>query len=216
MRTCSPRRQHGFSLVEMLVVLLIAGMALTLTAQAVGQYQRAQASASGVERAGRQYRLSEAWFRDAVRGLVAIAEPQWEAAGGRLSPDVVAPQFRGNAMGFSGTTLLPVLAGQGVPTTQEWTVVAGSAGTDVLRLREEGEELLLSFPGRGDLRLHYLDTEGGVHAEWPPTNDPWPQLPAAIILEIGADPDGMPATTVISAIAGIHVPLELPYEEEPF
>lgn len=216
MRTSSGAwRLSGFSLLEMLVVLLIAGMALTLTAQAVGQYQRAHASAAANERAGRQYRLSESWFRASVRGLVAIAESPLPPATRVASSEATPPQFAGDPQGFSGTTLLPVLAGQGIPTLQQWEVRTGQAGTDVLHLSEEGEELQLSLPGRGGLRLHYLDAEGGMHDQWPPAQGTWPQLPGAVVLEVEGDEDGAPAMTIVAAIAGPADPLELPYEEEP-
>lgn len=209
------RRGRGFSLLEMLVVLLIAGMALTLTTQAVGQYQRAHASAAANERAGRQYRLSESWLRSSARGLVAIAESPLPTVTRIGSRGATAPQFAGHPEGFSGTTLLPVLAGQGVPTLQQWEVRTGAAGTDVLHLVEDGEELVLSLPGRGGLRFHYLDAGGGMHDRWPPAQGTWPQLPRALALEVAGDEDGAPAMTIVAAIAGPPDPLELPYEEEP-
>ena len=43
--TMTSERAAGFTLLEMLVVLLIAGMALALTTQALGQYQRAHSRA---------------------------------------------------------------------------------------------------------------------------------------------------------------------------
>ena len=66
-------RAHGFTLLEMLVVLLIAGIALALASQALGQYQRAHTRAIASERLGREQRLSELWFRDSVRGLFPAA-----------------------------------------------------------------------------------------------------------------------------------------------
>lgn len=208
----------GFTLLEMLVVLLIAGMALTLTTQALGQFQRAHARASASERAGREYRLSEAWFRDSVRALTAADDTGRAAADTRrnASPDQPSAVFKGRSDGFSGLTLAPVLAGQGIPVVQAWRVVAGPAGTDVLELREEGQRLLLSLPGSGRLHLHYLDDEGKLHDQWPPALGKWPQLPAAVVLELAPGADGIGAATVVAAVMGPREPLVLPYEPEPF
>ena len=95
--TSERRRRHssrGFTLLEMLVVLLVAGMALVLTSQALGQYQRAHTRAIASERTGREQRLGEAWFRASVRGLHAV--------GGDAA-------FAGTAEGFEGVTLAPPL-----------------------------------------------------------------------------------------------------------
>lgn len=208
--------QQGFSLLELLVVLMIAGMALALTSLAVNQYQRAHARGAASERAGREYRLSEAWFRASASGLVAIAEAQLSMGGSRRQ-DGIPPQFQGAPQQFSGTTLSPILAGQGVPTIQEWRIGVGPAGTDVLLVREEGRELRLSLPGQGALAFAYLDREGETHHRWPPLQQgTWPQLPAAIALQIESDGDGAPSMLVIAAVTGPLDPLELPYEDEQF
>lgn len=208
----------GFTLLEMLVVLLIAGMALTLTTQALGQFQRAHARASASEQAGREYRLSEAWFRDSVRALTAAADTGTVVADTRRvgSPDEPSAVFKGRSDGFGGLTLAPVLAGQGIPVVQAWQVISGPAGTEVLELREEGQRVLLSLPGSGRLHLHYLDDEGKLHEQWPPALGAWPQLPAAVVLELAPGPDGIGAATVVAAVTGPRKPLVLPYEPEPF
>lgn len=211
-------RAAGFTLLEMLVVLMIAGMALALTSQAMGQFQRAHARASASEHAGREYRLSEAWFRDAVRALTAAPSTGLPAAGalGAASSDDAPAVFEGRDDGFSGLTLAPVLAGQGIPVLQVWRVIAGPAGTEVLELQEEGRRVLLSLPGSGRLHLHYLDDEGKLHVQWPPALGQWPQLPAAVVLELAPGADGIGAATIVAAVMGPREPLVLPYEPEPF
>lgn len=218
MTTSERRTAAGFTLLEMLVVLLIAGMALALTTQALGQYQRAHSRASASEQAGREYRLSESWFRDSVRALSPVPDtalPGVDTLGGSSS-DEHAGVFEGSSDGFTGLTLAPVLAGQGAPVVQAWRVVAGPVGTDVLELQEEGRHLLLSLPGMGRLQLHYLDDAGEVHDRWPPALGMWPQLPAAVVLEVAPGADGTGAASVVAAIMGPREPKELPYEPEPF
>lgn len=211
--TTSSRGQPGFTLVEMLVVLLVAGMALALATQAIGQYQRVHQRASANERTSREYRMAEAWLRASIRGLHAVPEPTFEDI--RQGLGSRAAVFTGKSGGYTGVTLSPVLAGQGIPTVQEWSVVAGPGGTDALELTEQERTLLLPFPGEGTLRFHYFDSEGGVHDQWPPAQGIWPQLPAAIALEISTDWTGTPATVVVEGVLGPRIPLDLPYEEEP-
>lgn len=214
MRISEPRAA-GFTLLEMLVVLLIAGMALALTSQALTQYRRAHERVSASTQGGREYRLAERWFRDSASGLYAAGDPldpdpqAFRPADASLPGDV--PMFEGNARGFSGFTLLPVLAGQGIPTMQHWAIVPGSSGNEALELDEEGRRLMLPFPEAGQLRLHYLDADGVLHVEWPPVpiasgDDPWPQLPAAIALELGS------GTVIVAAVTGPKDPKVIPYE----
>jgi len=203
-------RARGFTLLEMLVVLLIAGMALALTTQALGQYQRAQTRAIANERAGREYRLSEAWFRDSVRGLYPAAPRDAQAARSttRLGMGAGAPVFTGTSEGFTGVTLAPVLAGQGVPVLQVWRSVRDRNGVTRLELEEEGKTLQLSLPRAADMRLHYVDPEGKLHAQWPPKLGLWKQLPEAVLLELLPEVDGPAGSLIASAVMGPRDPLD--------
>ena len=203
-------RARGFTLLEMLVVLLIAGMALALTTQALGQYQRAQTRAIANERAGREHRLSEAWFRDSVRGLHPAAPNDAQAARAttRLGMGGAAPVFSGSASGFTGVTLAPVLAGQGVPVLQAWRSVRDRNGVTRLELEEEGKTLQLSLPRAREIRLHYLDPEGKLHAQWPPRLGLWKQLPEAVLLELVPEAGGSGGALIASAVLGPRDPLD--------
>lgn len=205
---------RGFTLLEMLVVVLIAGMALALTSQALTQFQHAQERASASAQGGREYRLAERWFHDSVTGLYAAGDPWHPGPQPRRPQNVVAgpddlPVFQGSERGFSGLTLLPVLAGQGIPTLQVWSIVPGNAGNDALALEEDGKHLVLRFPDAGRLRLHYLDGKGDAHPQWPPAQGQWPQLPAAIALELGS------GTVLVAAVTGPQDSKVIPYEPDP-
>lgn len=206
-------RAAGFTLLEMLVVLLIAGMALALTTQALGQYQRAHSRAIASERAGREYRLSEAWFRQSVRGLYPAAPAgtrSADAAAGRMDAGASgdATLFAGTADGFTGVTLQPVLAGQGIPTLQSWRIVRSAAGDDRLELEEAGSTLALHLPPSAGMRLHYVDPAGALHDQWPPRLGAWKQLPAAVVLELRPEPGERDGRLVASAILGPEEPLD--------
>lgn len=211
-------RTRGFTLLEMLVALLIAGMALALSTQALGQYQRAHTRAVAGERAAREYRLSEAWFRESVRGLYPAAPA---GAGGQRAATQVgmaeaAPRFAGDATGFTGVTLSPLLDDQGAPVLQRWHVVREN-GRDRLDVEEAGQHVALALPRARSIVLHYLDRDGKVHEQWPPVLGQWPQLPAAVILELEPDTGGM-AELVAAAVLGPQDPLgpiESAYEYAP-
>lgn len=203
-------RARGFTLLEMLVVLLIAGMTLALITQALGQYQRAQTRAIANERAGREHRLSEAWFHDSVRGLHPDAPSDAQAARAttRLGMGTGAPVFSGSANGFTGVTLAPVLAGQGVPVLQTWRSVRDRNGVTRLELEEEGKTLQLSLPRAREIRLHYLDPEGKLHEQWPPRLGLWKQLPEAVLLELLPETGGPGGAMIASAVLGPRDPLD--------
>jgi prepilin-type N-terminal cleavage/methylation domain-containing protein len=208
-------RARGFTLLEMLVVLFIAGIALALTSQALGQYQRAHTRAIASERLGREQRLSEAWFRDSVRGLLPAAN---DAGGGTsihfgTDPDA-ALAFSGNPDGFRGATLAPVLAGQGTPVVQAWRILRAGGGPR-MELRESGQTILLSLPRARDMRIHYLDHDGKLHDRWPPKLGAWPQLPEAIVLELVPQADGTGGGLVAAAVLGPREPTSTPYEYAP-
>lgn len=210
-------RPHGFTLLEMLVVMLIAGMALTLTTQALGQYQRAHARALASERGGRELRMTEAWFSDAVRGLypAETGTPlRDQAASGKSAPP--AP-FKGEVDQVHGTTLSPVFAGQGVPVEQTWRLMTGPDGMPHLRLEEETHTVELPLPRAGRAEFRYLDAQGKVHPQWPPAMGQWPQLPEAVVLWLEPLQDD-PASggTVVAAIMGPRDAYRNPFESEEF
>ena len=208
------RHARGFTLLEMLVVLLIAGMALALTSQALSQYKRAYERVSASTQGGREYRMAERWFRESVSGLHPVGNPR-QTGTIQMQNVVASPEdalaFRGDERGFSGLTLLPVLAGQGIPTLQKWGITPNRLGNDALTLDEEGKALTLPFPDSGQLTLHYLDAKGNPHAQWPPAQQgTWPQLPAAIMLALGGS-----GAVIMAPVTGPQEPMVIPYEYAP-
>lgn len=191
------RRARGMTLLEMLVVLGIAAMALTLGFQSLGQWRRADMAISSLTAQGREQLLVRNWLHASARALHPVA-------------DAV---FSGDSDGWQGTTLQPVMASQGGATRVEWR--AENGGTQVtLRLTEGGNVLELPLPGVARMRFTYLDSEGTLHPQWPPALGQHDHLPAGIALVL--ETDTTPPRIWLSGVAGIRNPVMVMYEPEAF
>lgn len=191
----NPARSRGFTLLEMIVVLMIAGMALVLGFQSLGQWRRAEAAIAGIGDASRETLLAESWLRDSLRGLTPVEEPR----------------FSGDSTGLTGMTLAPVLAGQGGLTPIRWRL-EDSEGRAALWLTEHERELELPLPDGGPARFAFLDSGGELHDRWPPALGLHEQLPAAIALII--EPAGRSGRVWLAPVSGARNPFYQAYEHE--
>jgi general secretion pathway protein J len=173
-----PRTQTGFTLVEMLVVLLMVGMVSGLLFDGAAQLMAMQARLERQLTRLRGEALRADWLRQVVQGL----QPDY-ADGKQI--------FKGSPRGFSGLTTNPLSASYGA--LQPFAVtLTHEAADDSMRLSYgSGSKatVLMSWPG-GRGRLSYMDDLGKTHEAWPPRLGLWPQLPRAITLE--GERDGAP------------------------
>lgn len=156
---------RGFTLMEMLVTLVLIAFATMLMFQMLGSYrvarERVQAQAGLIDRQA----LFQAWFRDSVHGLYAAPKLHLE----------------GDAEQFSGTTLNPLYALEGVPTQVTWRLRKTAAGnTDVVYSEAGSERWSLPLQGSAGAHFIYLDANAKQTSQWPP----------ALGL---VDPEGLPA-----------------------
>lgn len=190
--------QRGLSLLEMLVVLVISGLALLLTTQAIGQYQRAQSSVLFNERSGREFRLSETWWREAVRDIQAPDEGSLE----------------GDADGFEAITLSSLSGPTGTPVAQAWRAVFADDGGWAMGVTESEQERVLVFRRSSALRFAYLDAEGKLHDEWPPALGKPNPLPEAIVATWESPAPGRVGQVLVAHIAGAKRSANRPFESE--
>jgi general secretion pathway protein J len=190
-----PRRQNGLTLLEMLVVLLIAGMAIALGFQSLGQWRRANAAISSIGGATQQASLTEYWLESSLRSLIPLEEVEFQGTGERLA----------------GVAVQPVQSHQGGATGVEWTIHR-TDGELSLGLTEDGKRLELPLPGAIGAHFGYLDKQGRVHDEWPPKLGLHDHLPAAIVLTQEMD-DGSQRLWAAS-IAGARNPRFNPFEAD--
>jgi general secretion pathway protein J len=159
------RRQSGLTLLEMIVVMFIASMALTLGYQSLQQWRRAQASVSEAGSAASTLRLGEQWWRQAVSGISSRFDLP----------------LTGDNQRFEAHTGIPLLASGGVDVAQTWSLERQSTGWS-LDLLEAEQPMQLALPGAVEARFEYLDDNGVVHDRWPPGLGVQAARPQAVVL----------------------------------
>lgn len=160
------QRVWGLTLLEMIVVLLIASLAITLGFQSLGQWKRAEDALALTGAQMREVRSAELWWRMSVQALV---------------PTVDSP-FHGSATRFAGLTLSPALSTPGGSTGIAWNLRPLDSEGTLLRLEEA--EATLDIPLREGTRAHFLyaGSDGKMHAQWPPAVGEAHNLPRTIAL----------------------------------
>lgn len=187
--------QTGLTLLEMMVVLLIAGMAMALGFQSLSQWRRADAAINEIQGATQQGALTEGWLRSSLRSLVPIDERQFSGTPDRLE----------------GVCVSPVLSHQGGASDVEWKIETGADG--VVLVLTEGDSLLeLPLPDTVSASFGYVDGAGELHSQWPPRLGLPNHLPAAIVL-VQRSASGHEQAWA-SAIAGSLNPVRKPFEFE--
>jgi prepilin-type N-terminal cleavage/methylation domain-containing protein len=192
----APRaRQRGFTLVEVLVVLIITGLVSSILFEGLSQSVRIRRTA-GIELSRVQRdAMKVAWYRQVVNALV----PDY--------PDGTE-RFKGGPTAFTGlsTASVGIVLDSAAPvamalaidvatnttSVRVTTVDAGGRGTTVELLKLDGS----------DYAFRYLDDQDQVNNEWPRrTLAPTTQLPAAIWI---VDGTGTRATSevLVANIAG--------------
>jgi len=173
-----PGSQPGFTLVEMLVVLLIVGMASGLLFEGAAQLMGMQARLERQLTRLRGEAMHADWLRQVVQGL------QPDYADGRQI-------FKGSSAGFSGLTTNPLTARYAALQPFAVTLTRDATHNSMLLTYGSGSKASTIFSWPGALgRLRYLDDRGNAHEDWPPPQGLWPQLPRGITLE--GERDGAP------------------------
>ena len=162
---------RGFSLLEMLVVLILVGLVSVLLAQGLGHVLMLRERVLEHTQHQREDRLRRAWFTDAVAGLVADL------------PDIEPHRFEGNSQGFQGLSLVALQFPTGAPAVIQWGLEQDD-GIIHLWYRQEQETQQRVWSWRADsARFSYYDPQTGWLDHWPPEallTGPAEPLPAAI------------------------------------
>jgi len=162
------QRSAGFTLVEVLVVLVITALVSMLLFQALAQVYRLQG------RFGEQLAQSQGgamhadWYRQLIEGL------RTDYAEGRQ-------RFGGQQRKLAGLSSTPLTATGGAA---QW-ITLEIADHELRYQAGEQRATLMSWPQTGEAEFAYLDEAGTEHAQWPPSGgNPDQQLPAAVLLKL--------------------------------
>lgn len=165
------RSLRGFTLLEMLVVLVLTGMISAILMQGLHQVFRLQTHFGRELFSTAQGSMYTDWFRQSVNSLM----PDYADAKNR---------FKGEARQLDGLTLAPLNASTDALMPFSWQLkFSPEAGeTQLLYGTTSDAPAVLSWPGNSG-RFVYYDAAGEAHDSWPPPLGKWPQLPRAIHLE---------------------------------
>ena len=168
-------RRAGFTLLEMLVVLIIVGMTTTLLFQMLSQTFRLQRVAGFQIASAQQGAMQADWLRQVVGGL----QPDYQDG---------KDLFKGTRRKITALSNNPLTVDYGAPVPVVLEL-AYDADSDITRLTygsaAEGTPLMSWTRDVG--RFLYVDAKGDTHDTWPPPLGIWPQLPQAIRLEYEQD-----------------------------
>lgn len=142
----------GFTVLEMMVVLIIISLALMLGFQSLEQWQRAEASLDRISATTRARALSASWWMDSVRSLTPVENQP----------------FQGSADRLQGFSLSPVFASSGAMTPISWTIVDDPDHGKALQMEEDGTRHLLPLVDVSEARFRYLSRTGEASDRWPP------------------------------------------------
>lgn len=168
-------RLAGFTLFELLVVMVLVALISTILMQTLGQVWRIQ-ERSGMEiaRMSEQAMLVD-WYSETIRGLM----PDYERG---------KHVFVGDARGFRGLSVSPLGKDYGAPAPITWKLSEDPAARVVRLLYQD--EPILEWTGASGFQFAYLDGTGALQPSWPPAMQQVLPLPAAVVL-IG-DAEGEP------------------------
>lgn len=164
----------GFTLIEILVVLIITGFIVAILLQSLHQVFRLQTHFGREIFQTQNGAMYADWFRQSINGLMP-------------DHDDGKHKFRGEQRRMNGQTLSPLDQESGVQAPFIWRLEFDPRSGQTGLYYGDGQpgEPILAWEGNNG-HFIYLDAENEAHDSWPPFLGQWPQLPGAIYLESGA------------------------------
>lgn len=184
--------QNGFTLIEMLVVLIIAALISGILFQALERAYRLQARFGTELFRVQQGQMAVGWYRQTLQGLYP------DQPDGRHV-------FRGTDHEISGLSNNPLGDNYGAPTPVGWRIRNNrqQGATELIYTEQNQETVVLSWRGE-EGRFVYIDEKFNSHESWPPPLGQFPQLPSQIQLQT---PNTDDPVNLVSSVRGPTTPL---------
>lgn len=199
-----PARQSGFTLLEMLVVMVLTALVVGIAFEGLSRVADLRVRLARHLDGALDETVVASWFRASVSAL----QPDLDAA-----PDA----FKGSATEMSGLTLQPVDQSPGAASAFAWRLAQESA-SGLTRLSYRGVDgtwrEIAAWPGAG-ARFLYAGPDGEWRSEWPPplsgasvplgqiVQRQRPQLPRFVSLDGGP---GAEARSIAVSVLGTTLP----------
>lgn len=178
--------QAGFTLIEMLVVLIIVGMVSGVLFQALERAYRLQDRFGTELFNAQQGQMAADWYRQTVQGL----HPDY--SDGRNI-------FHGEGREYSGLSSNPLSGEYGAPTPITWKIRNNQQNGTIELVYFEGKQEAPILSWRGNqARFIYLDEQQTPHDSWPPPLGLSAQLPKQI--QLVAQNAGEPVSIVATPL----------------
>ena len=162
------RSQRGFTLVEMLVVLVLVSLLGTLLIQSAGFFLGRLAPVTRIHRDASDAVLVRHWFVSTVQAMVPS----------RLE----ARRFTGDGSSFQGTTLQPLAAESGLPVRARWSIGGDGASDTVVYAEDGGTPWTVLTSEEGGLAFQYADSARRWWERWPVESDARERIPRMVRL----------------------------------
>lgn len=177
-----PSAHRGFTLIEVLVVLILVAMVSGILFQALERAYGLQKRFGTELFRTQQGQMVIDWYRQTVQGLYP------DQAGGRNL-------FKGNDREFSALSVNPLGQDYGAPTAIRWSLRSNldTGATELIYGESNDETPLIAWRGK-EGKFIYFDAQQEPHDQWPPPLGLFPQLPSQI--QLSATDDSTPITIV--------------------
>lgn len=169
-QTPTQPEQSGFTLIEVLVVLILVALVSGILFQALERAYRLQNRFGTELFKVQQGQMAADWYRQTVQGLYPD-QPE--------GPNM----FRGKDQEFSGLSSNPLGDSYGTPTPISWKIINGQEdGTTELVYVEDKKQTPVLTWRASQARFVYMDAVQASHDSWPPPLGLFTQLPSQIQL----------------------------------
>jgi general secretion pathway protein J len=162
------RTAKGLTLLEMLVVLVVAALLGTLLVQGFGFFLGKYDAVRRMQSRAFEASVQQLWFVSTVQSMVPL-----------LAPD---QRFVGDPTGFEGTTLQPLAAQSGVPRRIGWKIRNDQGVVEVHYVEaDQIDWRVMQFPAPS-LSFQYADAAGTWFDAWPVSGTSTTRIPGMVRL----------------------------------